>query len=138
LQYSGKENEDLEGTVDRNIQAFIRLIRNKYLSTDSENKPMDFGRKAQYFTLDIISDVGYREPFGYIATDSDLHGYIEEVEKVFTAALMVTIFPWLNWILQSRLLKAALPSEKDPLGLGKIIGLSLLTTHWKQFLLTSY
>jgi hypothetical protein len=121
LQYSGKENKGVEGTVDRNITALINLIRSKYLSTDSENKPMDFGRKAQYFTLDIISDLSYREPFGYLATDSDLYDYIDTTEKVFTAALMVTIFPWLNWILRSPFLKAALPSEKDPLGLGKII-----------------
>jgi hypothetical protein len=85
---------------------------------------MDFGRKAQYFTLDIISDLSYREPFGYLATDSDLYDYIDTTEKVLTAALMVTIFPWLNWLLRSPLLKAALPSEKDPLGLGKIIRLT--------------
>lgn len=83
---------------------------------------MDFGRKAQYFTLDVISDAGYREPFGYLATDSDVHGYIEETEKVFTSALMVTIFPWLNWVLRLPIVQAALPSEKDPLGLGRILG----------------
>lgn len=124
LSYSGKENEGVEETVDRNITALINLIRSKYLSTDSENKPMDFGRKAQYFTLDIISDLSYREPFGFLATDSNLYDYIDTTEKVFTAALMVTIFPWLNWLLRPPLLKAALPSEKDPLGLGKIIRLT--------------
>jgi hypothetical protein len=83
---------------------------------------MDFGRKAQYFTLDTISDVSYREPFGYMATDSDLYEYISIVESVFVAALMVTIFPSLNWLLGLRILKAALPSDKDPLGIGKITG----------------
>jgi hypothetical protein len=86
-----QENEDLEGTVNRNIQALIKLIRDKYLSTYSENKPMDFGRKVQYFTLDIISDVAYREPFGYMATDSDMYGYISAVEQVFVSALMVLV-----------------------------------------------
>lgn len=122
LQYSGKENENLEGTIDRNIQALIDLIRNKYLSTDLENKPMDFGRKAQYFTLDTISDVSYREPFGYMATDSDLYQYISIVESVFVAALMVTIFPSLNWFLGLPILKFALPSAGDALGIGKITG----------------
>ena len=122
LQYSGKENEDLEGTVDRNVQGLINLIKTKYLSTDTENKPLDFGRKAQYFTLDTISDVAYRKPFGYMAADKDLFDYIDVVEKVFASALMVTIFPWLNWVLRLSILKAALPSEKDPLGLGRILG----------------
>lgn len=90
---------------------------------------MGFGRKVQYFALDVISDVAYREPFGYMATDSDLYDYISIVESVFASALMVTIFPWLNWVLRLRILKAALPSEKDPLGLGKILGLSSLVAR---------
>ena len=124
-QYSGKENDDLEGTIDRNIQALINLIREKYLSTDSQNKPMDFGRKAQYFTLDVISDVSYRQPFGYLIADSDMYDYISIVEKVFVAAILVTIFPWLNKILGLRIFKSALPSDQDPMGLGKLLGLYL-------------
>lgn len=83
---------------------------------------MDFGRKAQYFTLDTISDIAYRQPFGYMTADKDLFDYIDSVEKVFASALMVTIFPWLNWVLRLSILKAVLPSEKDPLGLGRILG----------------
>jgi hypothetical protein len=104
----------------------VNLIRTKYLSTNTETKPLDFGRKAQYFTLDVISDVAYREPFGFLASDSDMHDYIKEAEKVLPAALMVTIFPILNWVLQLSILKAVLPSDKDPLGMGKIIGYSTL------------
>lgn len=113
----------MEGAVDRSIQALMDLIRTKYLSTESESKPMDFARKIQYFTLDVISDVAYREPFGYMATDSDLYDYISIVEGVFASALMVTIFPWLNWILRLPIMKAVMPSHTDPLGLGKILGL---------------
>lgn len=122
LQYSGKENEKLEETIDRNIQGLIDLIRTKYLSTESQNKSMDFGRKAQYFTLDSMSDLAYREPFGFMATDSDMYDYLKVVESVFVAAAMVTIFPWINSLLNLRIMKAILPSDKDPLGLGKIIG----------------
>jgi hypothetical protein len=127
LQYSGKENEDLESTIDRNILVLVDLIRKKYLSTDLENKPLDFGRKSQYFTLDVISDVAYRQPFGYLETDSDMFEYISSVEKIFVAACMVTIFPWINRVLGWRIMKAALPSGKDPLGPGKIIGSDLWT-----------
>ena len=83
---------------------------------------MDFGRKAQYFTLDVISHVSYGKAFGHLATDSDIYGYIEEVDKTLPAAMMVTVLPWINWVLQTRLVKSFLPSEKDPIGFGKIIG----------------
>jgi hypothetical protein len=125
LQYSGKENEKLEETVDRNIQALVDLIRRKYLSTDKENKPLDFGRKAQYFTLDVISDVAYREPFGFMETDSDLYDYTKIVESVFVAAAMVTIFPWINWLLNLSIMKAILPSDEDTLGIGRIQGYAI-------------
>lgn len=57
-----------------------------------------------------------------MTADTDLFDYIDVVEKVFASALMVTVFPFLNWVLRLSILKAALPSEKDPLGLGKILG----------------
>ncbi|KAE9376093.1 pisatin demethylase [Stipitochalara longipes BDJ] len=122
--YSGKENENLEEAVNRNIQALIDLIRTKYLSTDSKNKPLDFGRKAQYFTLDVISDLAYREPFGYMETDSDLYDYTKIVESVFVTVAMVTIFPVLNRVLNLSIMKAILPSDKDPFGIGKIQGIT--------------
>ncbi len=95
------------------------------MSTDKENKPLDFGRKAQYFTLDVISDVAYREPFGFMETDSDLYDYTKIVESVFVAAAMVTIFPWINWILNLSIMKAVLPSDEDLLGIGKIQGYAI-------------
>ncbi len=122
MQYSGKENENLERSVDRNIQAFIKLINTKYITTDSEYKPLDFGRRAQYFTLDVISDVAYGKPFGFLATDTDVHEYIKTAEQVIPAAMMVTVFPWLNRLLKSPLMKGLMPSEKDPIGFGKIVG----------------
>jgi hypothetical protein len=123
LQYAGKENEDLEKTIDRNVSAFIHLIGSKYASSESDSKPFDFGRKAQYFTLDVISDVAFGEPFGFLATDSDVHEYIKTAEEVLPTIIMVTVLPWLNRLLQSPIFKAILPSDKDKLGLGKVMGL---------------
>jgi hypothetical protein len=108
--------------MDRNIQGLIDLIRTKYLSSDSENKPFDFGRKAQYFLLDVISDMSYGEPFGYMTTDSDLYDYTKSVEGVFVFAALITVFPVVNQILGLRIMKAIIPSDKDPLGFGKILG----------------
>jgi len=83
---------------------------------------MDFARKAQFFTLDVISDAAYREPLGFLATDSDLYDYLKIVEGVFVAATMLTVFPIINWILCFRIFKSVLPSDRNPLGIGKITG----------------
>ena len=50
-----------------------------------------------------------------------MHGYIQTTEESLPAIIMVTVLPWLNRALQLPLLKSLLPSDKDLIGLGKII-----------------
>lgn len=122
--YSGKEVENLENRIDQCVLDLCQLIERKYLSTEQDYKPLDFGRKAQYFTLDVISNVAFDEPFGFLDNDADIHRYIQTTEENLPAIILVSVLPWLNWALQSPLLKSLLPSEKDPIGLGKIIGIA--------------
>lgn len=107
--------------MDQNLAAFIELI-GKYVS--DEYKPMDFGRKAQYFTLDVISAVAYGKPFGYLATDSDVYDYIQTCEEIYPAIGVMTTFPSMNWLLTRDIVQKYLPSDKDPVGFGKIMGIS--------------
>jgi len=107
--------------VDDNIAALVKLV-GEYAS--GEHKPMDFGRKAQYFTLDTISSVAFGKPFGYLATDSDLYEYISNVDKVLPGVLIATIFPSVNWILRQDIVQKYLPSSKDPIGFGAIMGVA--------------
>ncbi|KDN67099.1 putative cytochrome P450 [Colletotrichum sublineola] len=75
--YSGKEVENLEAKIDQNVLRLVDLL-DRYVS---EDKPFDFGAKAQYFTLDVISDLAFGEPFGDLTTDSDVHEYIRTMEE---------------------------------------------------------
>ncbi|KAH8587370.1 cytochrome P450 [Bisporella sp. PMI_857] len=76
--YSKKEVENFEELIDENIASLITLV-NRYAL---ESKPMDFRRKAQFSTLDVISSVAYDSPIGYLATDSDLYEYLENMEAI--------------------------------------------------------
>jgi hypothetical protein len=101
-----------------------KLVRN-YATIGGEFKPMDFGRKAQYFTLDVISSAAFGTAFGCLATDGDVYDYIRTTEEVLPATMMVTVLPWINWLLQTRIVKSVLPSDKDPTGFGKTMGVSI-------------
>jgi hypothetical protein len=101
--------------------AFVDLIEKRYLTTDLEYRPVDFGRKTQYLTLDVISDVAYGEPFGFLDRDDDVFDYLKTTSAYIPVVMLVTVLPWLNLVLQSRLMKGILPSEKDLFGMGKII-----------------
>lgn len=123
--YSGKENDNLEDAIDRNVLALIKLIDTKYTSTPTQFRPFDFGRKAQYFTLDVISAIAFGEAFGDLEEDGDVHGYIKTIEMFFPALMIFSVFPGVyNWVLESRFMKGFMPNDKDPIGLGKLKGIA--------------
>ncbi|PVH79035.1 pisatin demethylase [Cadophora sp. DSE1049] len=121
--YSGKELGNMEQKIDENVANLVTLIEN-YSTNGFEYKPFDFGRKAQFFTLDVITHLAYGKAFGFLTTDSDVYEYIKTVEETLPAAMLVTVLPWMNWLLQTNLVKRILPSEKDPIGFGKLLGIA--------------
>jgi hypothetical protein len=114
----------LEKSIDNNVKSLIDLIERKYLSTSSNFRPLDFGRTASFFTLDVISSIAFEEPFGDLETDSDVHKYLQTTQESVPVIILVTVIPWLSKLLQTSVMKWFLPSEKDKIGLGRIIGLA--------------
>ncbi|KAJ0336386.1 hypothetical protein KNSL1_013302 [Colletotrichum chrysophilum] len=117
LGYSGKEVIGLEDKIDGSVLRLMRLI-DTYVA---EDKRFDFGLKAQYFTLDVISDLAFGNPFGDLASDSDVHGYIHTIEQKMPSIFVATVLPSLLTVLSWPGLKRLLPSESDATGLGKLI-----------------
>lgn len=121
--YSGRENHEIEATVDARVQEFVQLIKTKYLSTEDRARPMECAKKIQYFTLDVISSVGLGRPFGMLVNDGDELGFIKSAEEglykasVFIALGLswVTHIPWFGRLLS--------PSPKDSGGFGRILGI---------------
>ena len=82
---------------------------------------MDFAEKAQFFTLDVITDIALGNSFGFIDSDSDCYSYIEKTGESLGLMMLIGVFPFLNKILHSALCRNLMPSKKDALGLGKIM-----------------
>ncbi|KAK1635288.1 cytochrome P450 [Colletotrichum phormii] len=124
IGYSGKENEGLESAIDGQIQAFIRLIEERYVSTTGAFRPMDLCQKVQYLTLDIITSLAFGYHFGYVEQDADVHQYIQMTEQSMPAMMTLSVFPQLAKLLQSPLFRQAMPSEHDRVGFGKFIAVA--------------
>ncbi|RDW87449.1 hypothetical protein BP5796_03143 [Coleophoma crateriformis] len=124
--YSGKENLSLENSVDTHVQSFIRLIRKKYISNNKGAfKPMDLARKAQFFTLDVITDVAFGQPFGDLEQDEDIHKYIQSTEEMLQVIILMGTIPAVSDIVQSELVGTLLfPSGKESTGIGRLIGIA--------------
>lgn len=85
----------------------------------------DFARKAQYLTLDVISDVSFGEAFGFVKSDSDMYDYIATLEAQMPNVVLTSVFPWLVDLMASPIFRRLLPSDRDKVGFGKLIGYCL-------------
>jgi cytochrome P450 len=120
-QYSGRENHDLESSIDECLRQFLDLLRSKYLSSDEKVTPVDMARKVQYFTLDVISKVGLGTAFGMLRSDDDVDNYLQSSEEglqIGNAALALgfswlTHMPWIGSFIA--------PSPRDGNGFGKMM-----------------
>jgi hypothetical protein len=112
----------MEGSIDAQITKLVRLVEANYLSTPDSYRPMDFAEKASFFTLDVISELAFGEPFGYLDKDGDVYDYLK-MTKTFIP-IMVTLgnLPSLANLLHSRLFRGLMPSDSDKLGFGAFIG----------------
>ncbi|KAF9767390.1 hypothetical protein IL306_000060 [Fusarium sp. DS 682] len=124
LKYSYKENEGFgfEAGIDRQLLNFISLIDRKYLSTTSESRPFDLAEKTQFFALDVISDVSFGEPFGYLTKDKDLFQYNEINASSLPVMNIVSVYPRLGRIAHRWPLSLLLPREEDQVGFGRLMG----------------
>ncbi|QPC80453.1 hypothetical protein HYE68_011205 [Fusarium pseudograminearum] len=122
--YSGKENPSLEGSVDSIIASFIALLETKYLSTDDVYRPVDFAEKSQFFTLDVISDLAFGQPFGYLTKDEDVFDFLKITRAFFPFTVTMANVPWMISLLHSRLFSGLLPKDTDKIGFGAFIGVA--------------
>ncbi|TDZ49638.1 Cytochrome P450 monooxygenase lolP1 [Colletotrichum trifolii] len=119
--YSGRENLDLEPSIDDRLNELLSLIRTEYLSTDDQVVPMDLAKKIQYFTLDVISSVGLGSPFGMLKSDSDVDNYLQSSEEGLSA-IQYAVALGVSWMAQAPIIgKLIAPSPKDNNGFGKMI-----------------
>jgi hypothetical protein len=93
----------------------IDVIRSRHLS-----QPVDFSRLASYFTLDVITDIAFGTPFGYLPTEEDIYDLIKISQDSMTTSQYIAIFPVFVKLLASPILRRfVMPSVRDKVGLGK-------------------
>ncbi|KAL2817624.1 cytochrome P450 [Aspergillus granulosus] len=119
--YSGRENLNLEASVDERLQDFLHLIRTRYISSDRRVVPMDLAEKVQYFTLDVISSVGFGKTFGMLQSDRDVDDYIKSVADGLAIGNTALAMGF-SWIAQAPFIgKFIAPSPKKPNGFGRMM-----------------
>lgn len=120
--YGGKENPSLEADLDEQLNNFTQYIRDKYISTEAEFRPLDLATAVQYFTMDAVTKVAYGKEFGYLATDSDVCGYMAAAEEQIPALVVLAEIPFLTKIFDMPwVMKQIGPKKTDSKGIGRML-----------------
>ncbi|CAG9954496.1 unnamed protein product [Clonostachys rosea f. rosea IK726] len=119
--YSGRENLEMEISIDEQVQELVDLLRSRYLSTQEAIVPVDLAQKVHYFTLDVISSIGQGDTFGLLRTDFDVDDYLKsshEGMKMFNASLALGF----SWLAHAPVIGAFIsPRRTDKRGIGIIM-----------------
>ncbi len=111
----------MEYTIETQVARLVDLIKSKYVSGASSYRPVDLAQKIQYFTLDVISDLAFGKPLGFISQDADPYDYLEATDASMPVLSFLGNTPWLARLLHSPPLRRFLPSERDKGGFGALI-----------------
>lgn len=122
LQYAGRENGGFEAGIDGIVARLVTLIGSKYTSTPTDFRPIEFSHKAQYFALDVVSELSFGEALGFVAGDEDLFRYVETNDRIFPVLAVMLNMPWLGIAMQRWPLNKLLPFESDRFGFGRLMG----------------
>ncbi|THW27004.1 flavonoid 3',5'-hydroxylase [Aureobasidium pullulans] len=86
----------MEPLVDLRINDWINKLSTSFAET---GKKFDFAPWAVYMAYDVISEVGFGAPFGFIESGSDVAGLIQGFhEGLVPFGLMARLYPFTNWV----------------------------------------
>ncbi|KAE8445141.1 hypothetical protein EG329_013743 [Mollisiaceae sp. DMI_Dod_QoI] len=106
--YAGKDNLYLESSIDDHIMDIVHLIEEQYLSIRGAYRPMDWARIAQYFALDVLTDVAFSKSLGYLKSNADIYDYIKTVRARLPRIQMRANIPFVSTLLANSVLKKVL------------------------------
>jgi len=61
----------MKHTIETNVAKIVELIKTGYVSSSTCHRPVDLAQKLQYFALDVISDLAFGKPLGYLQQGAD-------------------------------------------------------------------
>ena len=85
---------------------------------------MDIARVSQYFTLDVLTQLAFEEPFGFLTKNEDIFQYIQKVQEFLRILELASNFPFIHSILSSKAMSAFSPKPTDKVGMGAMLGVA--------------
>lgn len=110
-----------EEAIDRQLSRLVDLVDRKYLSAHGAYRPVDFAVLSQLLSIDIVGDMCYGKPFGFLDDGQDIYDWVRWNEGFFPIASTAATLPILSKIVQTWPMSELLPKPRDAVGLGRFI-----------------
>ncbi|KAK4979473.1 hypothetical protein LTR66_004281 [Elasticomyces elasticus] len=89
--YAMESLKELEPYVDDAVDRFMGHMQ------DREGETVDMGKWVQLFAFDIIGEVTFSKPFGFMDVAAD-DGSFSQIEGALRSAAWIGQVPWLYWL----------------------------------------
>ncbi|KAJ5770959.1 uncharacterized protein N7511_003010 [Penicillium nucicola] len=117
--YSFTNIKKMEPLLDMRIQQWTSKLNEKFIKT---GEAFDFSWWAVYMAYDIISEIGFGEPFGFIEKGEDIGGLIQGFHDGLPAfGLLARLHPFTSWIKTTFLKKYLVAKPEDNTGIGVLM-----------------
>jgi hypothetical protein len=108
------------------VQTRVAEWTEKNMKFAEEGRAIDWTLWCQALAYDVITDMVYGEPFGFVAAEGDVHGLLFQfLQGVKIGGALLRLPGLCKFIIALPFSRYLLPNPKDTWGLGKIMGVSV-------------
>ncbi|KAL4790060.1 putative P450 monooxygenase [Aspergillus venezuelensis] len=117
--YSMSNIKRMEPLLDKHILHFLEKLDNAYAQNA---KPMDFSTWAAYLSYDTVTDLGFRNPLGFVDSASDVGGLIYQFRLgMLLFGTSGYLYPFFRWLTTTWLKKSLIIRPEQALGFGVVM-----------------
>ncbi|KAF7617488.1 hypothetical protein AFLA_006409 [Aspergillus flavus NRRL3357] len=117
--YSFSNVKRMEPLVDARIDDWLNKLDETFASTGAK---FDFAWWAVYVAYDVISEIGFGAPFGFIEQGKDVGGLIQGFHDGLPAfGLLARLHPFTSWMKTTFMKKYLVAKPEDNTGIGVLM-----------------
>ncbi|KAJ5901879.1 hypothetical protein N7495_002407 [Penicillium taxi] len=117
--YSFTNIKRMEPLIDERIREWSKKLDETFVKS---REAFDFSWWAVYMTYDIISEIGFGAPFGFIEKGEDIGGLIQGFHDGLPAfGLLARLHPFTSWLKTTLFKKYLVATPQDNSGIGVLM-----------------
>jgi cytochrome P450 len=118
--YSFSSIKKMEPLIDVQINHWISRLDGLFASPSGAEKSFDFCPWAIYMAYDVVSEIGFGAPFGFVEQGRDVAGLIRGInDGLVPMSIMLRLHPFTTWLKNTWLgekLLVVKPEHKNGFG----------------------